>query len=79
MSTDWIEVHDHKSTYNAKIFLTDRDDAYMITSKDEKKQFFRINTKLLKLGEIEFFENVMTSAKEISESQFPLDDLAIFS
>lgn len=66
MSTDWIEVHDHGSVYEAKVLLTDEDRTYMIIRQDNKKQFFRVDAKLLKVDELGFFEKVMESAKELS-------------
>lgn len=65
MSTDWIEVHDHGSVYEAKIFLTDEDKAYMMTIQDGKKRFFKVDAKLLRLGELGFFEKVMENIKEL--------------
>jgi len=66
MSTDWIEVHDKCSVYTAKVVLADNDEAYMITVQNGKKRFFKINPKLLKLGELGFFEKGMESAEELS-------------
>lgn len=66
MSTDWIEVHDQDSVYQAKIFLTDNDEAYMIKIQSGRKRFFRVDANLLKSGERRFFERVMESAKEVS-------------
>lgn len=65
MSTDWIEVHDHGSVYMARVFLTDENEAYMIAVQNNKQRFFKVDSKLLKLGELGFFENVMESAKEL--------------
>jgi hypothetical protein len=65
MSTDWIEVHDHGSVYMAKVFLTDEDNAYMLTVQDGKKNLFKVDSKLLNMGELGFFERVMENAKEL--------------
>jgi len=65
MSTDWIEVHDHGAIYQAKVYLTDEDEAYMLTIQDGKKLFFKVDPKLLGLGELGFFEKVMENAKEL--------------
>lgn len=65
MSTDWIEVHDHDSVYEAKIFLTDDGKAYMIMIQNDRKKFFKVDANLLKSGELKFFEKVMTSAEEL--------------
>ncbi|MEM3013853.1 MAG: hypothetical protein QXI71_04400 [Candidatus Bathyarchaeia archaeon] len=69
MSTDWIEVHDHDSVYKARVFLTDEDTAFIEIVKDGKRRFFRVDAKLLKLGELMFFERVMDGAEEITMSQ----------
>jgi hypothetical protein len=66
VSTDWIEVHDHGSVYEARVFLTNDDNAYMITVRNGKKRFFKVDANLLKSGELKFFEKVMESAEEIS-------------
>jgi len=65
ISTDWIEVHDHDSTYLARVFLTDNDEAYMIRKSQNETRFFRVNPKLLRLGELGFFEKMMESASEL--------------
>lgn len=65
LSTDWIEVHTLDTNYMAKVFLTADDEAYMILTQDEMK-FFKVDSKLLRLGEIEFFAKVMEDAKELS-------------
>ena len=65
MSTDWIKVHDRDLVYLAKVFLTDDDNAYMITIQNSKERFFKVDASLLKSGELEFFEKVMESAKEM--------------
>lgn len=65
MSSDWIEVHDHDSVYKARVFLTDNDEAYMITKQNDKKRFFRVDARLLKMGELGFFEKAVGSAKEL--------------
>jgi len=69
MFTEWIEVHDHGLVYEAKVFLTNRDEAYMITVQDGKKRVFRIDPSILKTDEIKFFERVMEKAKEINTEQ----------
>lgn len=66
MSTEWIEVHDHGLVYQAKVYLTGEDEAYMQTIQDNKKRFFKVDANLLKLGEWGFFENVMKNAVELS-------------
>lgn len=66
MSTDWIAVHDHGSVYETKVFLTDKDQAYIITIHNGKKKFFRVDAKLLKTGELNFFEKVMETATELT-------------
>jgi hypothetical protein len=38
----------------------------MLTIQKGKKRFFKVDPKLLKLGELGFFEKVMESAEEIS-------------
>lgn len=63
MSTDWIEVHNHGSVYEARVFLTDNDRVYMVTIQNGKKRFFRIDAKLLKLCEFGFFEKAMEVSK----------------
>lgn len=65
MSTDWIEVHDHGSTYLARVFLTDNDEAYMIVKTENKTKFFKVKAELLRLGETGFFDKVMESAEEL--------------
>lgn len=65
MSTDWIEVHNHGSVYLARVFLTDEDEAFMITVKG-KIRFFKIKPELLRLGEIGFFGKVTEDAEELS-------------
>lgn len=55
MSTDWIEVHDHGSVYMDRVFLTDDDNAYMITVQNGKKRFFQVDANLLKSDELGFF------------------------
>ncbi len=65
MSTDWIEVHDHGSVYQAKVYLTDKDEAYMIIRHGNKRRFFRIDARLLRGSELRFFENIMDNAKEL--------------
>lgn len=65
MSTDWIEVHDHDSVYRAKVYLTDEDEVYMLTIQNGTKRFFKVDVKLLKLGELGFFEKVMENVKEL--------------
>lgn len=65
MSTDWIEVHNENSIYKARVFLTDKDKAFMITIQDGKKRLFRVDADLLKFGEIGFFEKVMENAEEL--------------
>jgi hypothetical protein len=65
MSTDWIEVHDHDSTYLARVFLTDDDEAYMIVKAENKTRFFKVRSELLRSGELGFFEKVMESAEEL--------------
>lgn len=64
LSTDWIEVHGSQD-YTARVFLTDRDEAYMEAVIGGKRRLFRADAKLLKLGEIGFFEKVMESAEEL--------------
>lgn len=65
MSTDWIEVHNRSSIYEARVFLTDEDEAYMEAVMEGKKRFFKVNASMLKLGKLGFFERVMESAKEL--------------
>ena len=65
MSTEWIEVHGNGSVYEAKIFLTDDNKAYMITNRDGKKRFFKVDANLLKFGELKFFEKVIVNAEEL--------------
>jgi hypothetical protein len=65
MYTDWTEVHNGNSAYMAKVFLTGKDEAYMIMIKNGKKRFFKVDANLLKLGELGFFEKVMESADEL--------------
>lgn len=65
MSTDWIEVHDHGSVYMARVFLTDKNEAYMIRRSGIEEKFFRVNPESLKLGELGFFEKAMEGAKEL--------------
>lgn len=65
MSTDWIEVHDHDSVYMTRVFLADNEEAYMIVKTENKTRFFKVRAKLLRLGEIGFFEKVMESAQEL--------------
>ena len=72
MSTEWIEVHCPDFTYTVRVFLTDEDEAYIVTIKDGKKRFFKVDPKLLKSGELKFFEKVMDSAHEIKENSFPV-------
>lgn len=67
MSTDWIEVHDKGSVYAARVFLTENDEAYMITIQKGKKRFFKVDPKLLKLCELGFFEKVMNGAIELND------------
>lgn len=67
-STDWIEVHSSQN-YTARVFLTDEDEAYMEAVMDGKRRFFRVDAKLLRPGEIKFFENVMDGAEEITVNQ----------
>jgi hypothetical protein len=55
LSTDWIEVHDHGSVYMANVFLTDEGEAYMLTVQDGKKNLFKVDSKLLNMGELGFF------------------------
>lgn len=69
MSTDWIEVHDHGLVYRARVYLTDEDEAYMQTIRDGKKRFFKLDAKLLRLGELGFFEKVLANAIEIKEKE----------
>lgn len=69
MSTDWIEVHDKRSVYAAKIFLTSDNGAYMITIQNGKKRFFKVDANLLKFGELGFFENVMKNSIELPVGQ----------
>lgn len=49
----------------AQVFLTDENEAYMVHRSGIEEKFFRVNPELLKLGELEFFEKVMESAKEL--------------
>lgn len=72
MSTDWIEVHYNGYVYEAKIFLTYGDKAYMITVHNDKKRFFKVDAGLLKSGELGFFEKVMEGAVEITKNDFPV-------
>ncbi|MCA2003654.1 MAG: hypothetical protein LDL06_02680 [Candidatus Nitrosotenuis sp.] len=65
MSTDWIEVHDHGAIYQAKVYLTDEGEAYMLTIQDGKKRFYKVDARLFRLGELRFFEKVMEDAKEL--------------
>lgn len=65
MSTDWIEVHDHDLSYLARVFLADNDEAYMIMKRGNKTRFFRVDSRLLRFGELGFFEKVMESAEEL--------------
>jgi hypothetical protein len=44
---------------------------YMGTLQDGKKRFFKVDPKLLKLGELGFFEKVMENASEMSENELP--------
>jgi hypothetical protein len=64
LSTDWIEVHNQDKHYLAKVFLTADDECYMLVVQKETK-LFKVDSKLLRLGEIGFFEKVMESAKEL--------------
>lgn len=65
LSTDWIEIHDNGTVYLARVFLTDNDEAYMICKSQNETRFFKINPKLLRLGELGFFEKVMENAQEL--------------
>ncbi|MGI0010051.1 MAG: hypothetical protein ACREAE_01465 [Nitrosopumilaceae archaeon] len=69
MSTDWIEVHNKNSSYMARIFLTDDDRAYMILVKQNETRFFRVKSKLLRFGEIGFFEKVIEGSEELPAKQ----------
>jgi len=55
-----------------KVFLTDENEAYAITIQNDKKRFFKVNPKLLKLGELGFFEKAIVCASEISENELPI-------
>lgn len=66
MSTDWIEVHS-KQTYMARVFRTDQDETYMEAVMDGKRIFFKVDSKLLKLDELGFFEKVSEPAKELHD------------
>lgn len=65
MSTDWIEVHDKNSVYMARVFLTDKNEAYMVMHKNGKKRFFKVDSNLLRSGEVGFFEKATASAEEL--------------
>lgn len=65
LSTNWIEVHDRGSAYMARVFLTDRDEAYMEAVMDGKRRFFKVDANLLKLGELGFFEKFMERSVEL--------------
>lgn len=64
MFTDWIQVNGPDFRYLAKVFAT-QDEAYMIVKVRNQTKFFRVDKRLLILGEMGFFENVMESAKEL--------------
>lgn len=58
MFTDWITVHDNDLVYDARVILTDSDGAYVIVVCNGKKNYFRIDTCMLKLNELYFFEKI---------------------
>ncbi|MEM3172825.1 MAG: hypothetical protein QXE82_04715 [Candidatus Nitrosotenuis sp.] len=64
ISTHWIDIHGSQ-TYTAKVFLTDKDESYMLTVQDGEKRFFKVDAKLLKIGELKFFEKVTKNAIEL--------------
>jgi hypothetical protein len=69
ISTDWIEVYDHDSTYMARVFLTDNDEAYMVVKTENKTRFFKVKSELLRSGELGFFEKVMERSIELPIKQ----------
>lgn len=76
LSTDWIEVHNQDKHYLAKVFLTADDESYMIVVQKGIK-FFKVDSKLLRLGEIGFFEKVMQDAEELPiEKVFEMEILS---
>jgi hypothetical protein len=78
MSTDWIKVHDHDSTYLTRVFLTDNDEAYMIVKAENKTRFFKIKAELFRLGEIGFFEKLWKAQKNYqSHNQYVILEVYI--
>lgn len=75
LSTDWVRVHDRGRCYFAKILVGDDNNAYMITIKNHKRQFFKIDKKLLKYNELEFFGRVMKTAKRLNIKQAKKDGI----
>ncbi len=43
-----------------------------MTMQNGKKRFFKVDVKLLKMGEVGFFEKVMEGAVEITKNDFPV-------
>ncbi|MEM3085446.1 MAG: hypothetical protein QW769_10735 [Nitrososphaerales archaeon] len=64
LSTDWLEDHNQDKHYLAKVFLTSDDECYILVVRNGLK-FFKVDARLLRLGEMGLFERAMEDAEEL--------------